>query len=68
MQNYWKNIRENHKYFEMTIGIFYIHYYIIKYKLGWTEIGLARLSRVGPTIRPTDPSFFFGWARPDIAI
>ena len=37
MQNYWKNIRENHKYFEITLGILcYIYYIIIKYTLGWT--------------------------------
>jgi hypothetical protein len=37
MQNCWKNMRENHKYFEMTLGIFlefiyiYIYIYILLY-------------------------------------
>ena len=52
MQNVWKNMQENHKYFEITLGIFWIffcflnciilyYYYIIKYKLGWAKLGPA---------------------------
>ena len=60
MQNYWKNMRENHKYFEMTLGIFldiyiyiYIYnfyfYYIIKYKLGWTRLSHPGWAKTGLT-------------------
>jgi len=31
MQNYWKNMRENHKYFEMTIGIFFLNFQFFLY-------------------------------------
>jgi len=26
MQNVWKNMQENHKYFEITLGIFWIFF------------------------------------------
>jgi len=47
MQNCWKNMRENHKYFEMTLGIFldiYIYIifiFIILLNINWAGPGLA---------------------------
>jgi hypothetical protein len=48
MQNYWKNMRENHKYFEMTLEMPFEFFFFIYFKyfdiiiilllniLGWT--------------------------------
>ena len=40
MQNHWKNMQENHKYFEMTIGIFKIFnfFYILDILILWLNI------------------------------
>jgi hypothetical protein len=66
MQNYWKNMRENHnilkwplKFFGFFFVLFYYYYIIIKNKLGQVETGPAQLSHDRPIGSPTN--HFFGF-------
>jgi hypothetical protein len=58
-------MHENHKYFEMTIGIvwnFFCFFYIIIIVLGWAwpnQLGQTQPGQVGPTGSQTNCPFFF---------
>jgi hypothetical protein len=71
MQKFWKNMRENHKYFEITLGIFWIFflffelYNIILLNINWAGPNLVQLDPVGLArlmAEQTLHSFFF-WGR-----